>query len=245
VGELVRDAADRARTHRQHDVAVTRDRTDGIGDTGDILHEQRLYLACHAQAAEAVKRAAKHGFRIVYHCSHADEEALDLLEAKKDEIFVAPAIGLIYTRAHEAEKWGIKRGTKKDMGAPAQLERMQKLYPKMRKRGIRVLPGGDYGFPYNPIGTNARDLQWFVELLGYTPIEALVAATKLGGELMGRGDKLGQIKAGYLADLLVVDGNPARDVKILQDASRLALIMKDGKVHKRARALTEPERAPA
>ena len=104
---------------------------------------------------------------------------------------------------------------------------------RMRKRGIRVLPGGDYGFPYNPIGTNARDLQWFVELLGYTPVEALVAATKLGGELMGRGDQLGQIKAGYLADLLVVDGDPARDVKILQDASRLALIMKDGKVHKR------------
>src|SRR5437016_6951991 len=43
-----------------------------------------------------------------------------------------------------------------------------------------------------------------------SPVEALVAATKLGGELMGRGDKLGQIKAGYLADLLVVDGDPTR-----------------------------------
>ena len=210
-----------------------------VAAIGDEAQKCGVYLACHAQAAEAVKRAARHGFRIVYHCSHADEEALDLLEAKKDEIFVAPAIGLIYTRAHEAEKWGIKRGTKKDMGAPAQLERMQKLYPKMRKRGIRVLPGGDYGFPYNPIGTNARDLQWFVELLGYTPVEALVAATKLGGELMGGGDKLGQIKAGYLADLLVVDGDPTRDVRILQDASRLALIMKDGKVHKRTAKLAQ------
>jgi imidazolonepropionase-like amidohydrolase len=207
---------------------------DEVAAIGDEARKRGVYLACHAQAAEAVKRAARHGFRIVYHCSHADEEALDLLEAKKDEIFVAPAIGLIYTRAHEAAKWGIRRGTKKDMGAPAQLERMQKLYPKMRKRGIRVLPGGDYGFPYNPIGTNARDLQWFVELLGYTPVEALVAATRHGGELMGGGDKLGQIKAGYLADLLVIDGDPTRDVRILQDASRLSLIMKDGKIHKRA-----------
>ncbi len=220
-------------------------RDEEVAAIGDEARSRGVYLACHAQAAEAVKRAARHGFRIVYHCSHADEEALDLLEAKKDEIFVAPAIGLIYTRVHEAQKWGIKPGTQKDMGAPAQLERMQKLYPKMRKRGIRVLPGGDYGFPYNPIGTNARDLQWFVELLGYTPVEALVAATKFGGELMGRGDKLGQIKAGYLADLLVVDGDPTRDVRILQDSSRLALIMKDGKVHKRARVLTEPERALA
>ena len=61
---------------------------------------------------------------------------------------------------------------------------MQKLYPEMRKRGIRVLPGGDYGFPYNPIGRNARDLKLFVKLFGYSPIESLVAATKLGGELM-------------------------------------------------------------
>jgi imidazolonepropionase-like amidohydrolase len=103
----------------------------------------------------------------------------------------------------------------------------------MRKRGIRVLPGGDYGFPYNPIGTNARDLQWFVELLGYTPTEALVAATKLGGELMGRGDLLGQVKAGYLADLLLVDGDPTRDVRVMQDHGKLLTIMKDGKFHKR------------
>jgi imidazolonepropionase-like amidohydrolase len=111
---------------------------------------------------------------------------------------------------------------------------MQQLYPKMRKRGIRVLPGGDYGFPYNPIGRNARDLQWFVELLGYTPTEALVAATKLGGELMGRGDLLGQVKPGYLADLLLVDGDPTRDVRVLQDQAKLAMIMKDGKFHKRS-----------
>lgn len=210
-----------------------------VAAIGDEARKQGVYLACHAQAAEAVKRAAKHGFRIVYHCSHADEEALDLLEEKKDEIFVAPAIGLIYTRIHEAQKWGIKPGTKKDMGAPGTLERMQKVYPKMRKRGIRILPGGDYGFPYNPIGTNARDLEWFVELLGFTPVEALVAATKLGGELMGGGDKLGQIKAGYLADLLVVDGDPTRDVRVLQDAARLSLIMKDGKVHKRTAKLAK------
>jgi len=104
----------------------------------------------------------------------------------------------------------------------------------MRKRGIRVLPGGDYGFPYNPIGRNARDLQWFVELLGYSATEALVAATKLGGELMGRGELLGQLKPGYLADLLLVDGDPTRDVRLLQDQAKLAMIMKDGKFHKRS-----------
>ena len=212
-----------------------------VAAIGEQARESGVSLACHSQAAQAVKLAAKHGFRILYHCIHADEEALDLLEAKKNELFVAPAIGLMYARTYEAEAFGITRQVAEKLGAPLALERMQKLYPQMRKRGIRVLPGGDYGFPYNPIGRNARDLQWFVELLGYTPIEALVAATRLGGELMGRGELLGQVKAGYLADLLLVDADPTRDVRVMQDHAKLSMIMKDGKFHKRAlhvRALT-------
>ena len=48
---------------------------------------------------------------------------------------------------------------------------------RMRKRGIRVLPGGDYGFVYTPHGTYARDLGLFVKMLGFSPMETLVAAT--------------------------------------------------------------------
>jgi imidazolonepropionase-like amidohydrolase len=96
----------------------------------------------------------------------------------------------------------------------------------MRQRGIRVLPGGDYGFPYNPVGRNARDLELFVNLFGYTPTETLVAATKLGGELMGL--EVGLIQAGWLADVLLVDGDPTRDVKILQQRESLLKIMKNG-----------------
>ncbi len=204
-----------------------------VAAIGAQARESGVTLACHAQAAEAVKMAVRHGFRILYHCSHADEEALDMLEAKKDELFVAPAVGLLYSRIHEAESFGITRKIAEDMGAVSGLDRMQTLYPKLRKRGIRVLPGGDYGFPYNPIGRNARDLQLFVELFGYTPTEVLVAATKLGGELMGRGELIGMIKPGYFADLLVVDGDPTADVRILQDHDRLLMIMKDGAFHHR------------
>jgi imidazolonepropionase-like amidohydrolase len=203
-----------------------------VAAIGDEARNCGVWLACHAQAAGAVKLAVKHGFRIVYHCSYADSEALDMLEAKKDQIFVAPAIGLMYTRTYEAEPFGIARSGPANLGAAVHLERMQELYPKMRTRGIRVLPGGDYGFPYNPIGTNARDLAWFVKLLGYTPTETLVAATRLGGELMGR-EPLGQVKSGYLADLLLVDGDPTADIRLLQDQEKLLMVMKDGNIHKR------------
>lgn len=189
-------------------------------------HLRGLWLSGHAQSAESVKIGLRHGFRILYHCSHADEETLDLLEAKKDEIFIAPAVGLRYSRLHEAESFGITREVAEKMGVYAEVERMQKLYPEMRKRGIRVLPGGDYGFPYNPVGRNARDLELFVKLFGYTPTETLVAATKQGGELMGL--DVGLIQAGWLADVLLVDGDPTKDVQILQHRERLLKIMKNG-----------------
>jgi len=199
---------------------------------GEQARESGVWLACHAQAAQAVKLAAMHGFRILYHCSHADAEALDMLEARRDALFVAPAVGLLWSRIHEAEAFGITREVAERMGARSGLDRMCTIYPEMKKRGIRILPGGDYGFPYNPIGRNARDLELFVNLFGFTPTEALVAATKTGGELMGR-DRIGTLRPGWLADILVVNGDPTSDVRVLQDPARLAVIMKGGVIHKR------------
>jgi imidazolonepropionase-like amidohydrolase len=100
----------------------------------------------------------------------------------------------------------------------------------MRKRGIRVVIGGDYGFAWTPQGTNARDIEHFVKIFGYSPSEALQCATRIGGELMGL--PVGTVQDGQIADLLVVDGNPLHDVRMLQDRSRLKLIMKDGVAYK-------------
>jgi imidazolonepropionase-like amidohydrolase len=197
---------------------------------GEAAREAGIWLACHAQAAEAVKRALRAGFRCIYHCTYADEEALDMLEARKSEVFYAPAPGLLYARCHEAQEFGIGQAEAERMGAVSGLELMAQLCPEMKRRGIRVLPGGDYGFPYNPVGRNARDLDIFVKLLGFSPIEALVAATKSGGELMEM--EVGQIRAGMLADMLLVDGDPTADVTMLQDISRMPVVMKDGCFHR-------------
>ena len=71
-----------------------------------------------------------------------------------------------------------------------------------------------------------------MNLLGFTPMEAILAATKMGGEIMMRGHELGQIKAGYLADLLLIDGDPLDDVGLLRQRDKLRAIMKDGVLHK-------------
>jgi len=193
--------------------------------------EAGLWLAAHTQASLAVKLALRNGVRTLYHCTYADSEALDLLEARKDEIFVAPAIGVIVATLDAKPPPHIDMRSMKECAKPV-VELTSRLIPELKRRGVRVLPGGDYGFPFNPNGTNARDLQHFVELYGYTPSEALVAATRLGSELMGMGHELGQIRTGYLADLLLIDGDPTHDVRILQDRKRIAMIMQGGRLHK-------------
>jgi imidazolonepropionase-like amidohydrolase len=114
------------------------------------------------------------------------------------------------------------------MGYHRELEVAIESLRKMHKRGIRVLPGGDYGFAWIKHGTNAKDLEYFVKHLGFTPMEALVAATKHGGEIMMRPGELGLVKEGYLADLLLVDGDPSANITVLQDPARLLAVMKDG-----------------
>ena len=89
-----------------------------------------------------------------------------------------------------------------------ELEMCVETMKKMHRRGIRICIGGDYGFAWTPQGTNAKDIQTFVEMLGFTPMEAIQAATKYGGEIMGMASELGMLREGYLADLLLVDGDP-------------------------------------
>jgi imidazolonepropionase-like amidohydrolase len=198
---------------------------------GEQARESGVWLNCHAQSAESVKIAVKAGFRSIYHCTYADEEALDLLESVKDDVFVSPAPGIIYANVYEGEEYGIDRAMAEKMGSVAALEGMQAIYPEIRKRGIRALPGGDYGFPNNPIGRNARDLELFVDVLGYPPLEALTAVTQHGGQLLDLGD-IGMLKPGWMADVLVVRGNPADDVRVLQDPDNLVVIMQAGRFHK-------------
>lgn len=89
-----------------------------------------------------------------------------------------------------------------------------------------MLIGGDYGFAWNPLGTNARDSGHFVDMLEFSPMDAIMAARRLGGEITGMGQCLGEVRPNYLADLLLVDGESLDDVAILQQCDRFSAIKK-------------------
>jgi imidazolonepropionase-like amidohydrolase len=182
----------------------------------------------HARSADSVKQALRHGMQLIYHASFTDTETLDMLEAAKDRIFVAPGIAILYAMLNEAEAWGITRAKATEMGYQVEWEAALESLSRMHRRGIRVLPGGDYGFAFTPHCQNARDLEFFVKYLGFTPMEAIRSATLFGGQIMMREHELGAIKEGYLADLLLVDGDPLANLSILRDPKRILAVMKDG-----------------
>ena len=189
-------------------------------------------VASHARSSESVKQSVRHGVEVIYHASFADEEALDMLEANKDKVFVAPGLSVIIRLLNEGDVVGIDNRTAKNMGYELELEAAVRSMKAMLKRGIRVLPGGDYGFAWAPHGENAKDLEYFVKYLGLTPMETLISATRWGGQMMMRGKELGEIREGWLADLLLVDGDPLSNIGILQDRAKLLAIMKDGEFAK-------------
>lgn len=189
-------------------------------------------LTGHARSCESVKQCVRHGIEVIYHASFMDEEALDMLEANKDKHFVSPGLAWLINTSYNASEWGITPEIAKQMGYHRELEAAVESLKKMHKRGIRVLPGGDYGFAWMKHTTNAKDLEYFVKYLGFTPMEAIVSATKYGGQIMKLGNELGMIKEGYLADLLLVDGDPLSNISLLQDSARLLAVMKDGKFAK-------------
>ncbi|GAB5378231.1 MAG: amidohydrolase family protein [Acuticoccus sp.] len=187
-------------------------------------------IACHARSSQSVKMAVRHGIDCIYHCDFADEEALDMLESARDRIFVGPAFGLVHNCVHEGDVIGMTSEVVEGMGLTRKFEHTVASLTEIRKRGLRVVIGGDYGFSITPMGTNARDIAHFVKYFGYSPAEALECATRIGGELTGF--DVGEIRAGKLADILLVKGDVLADVSLVQHRDNLAMIMKDGVIHK-------------
>ena len=157
-------------------------------------------LSAHARSSGSIKQCIRHGIDNIYHASFADEEALDMLEAGEGPGISSRLASRGSTNtARNAGEYGIKPGTPLTISYERELEHAIDTCRKMHRRGIRVLIGGDYGFAWTPRAPTRKILEYFVDLLGFSPMEAILAATKLGGEIMGMGAELGMIKPGYLA----------------------------------------------
>jgi imidazolonepropionase-like amidohydrolase len=99
---------------------------------------------------------------------------------------------------------------------------------RILKAGGRLGMGGDYGFAWTPHGTYAKELTFFVEYVGLSPLEVITCATKTGAEIMARDHEFGTLERGKLADVLVVDGDVLADISLLENRSHFIAVMQGG-----------------
>ena len=241
--ECIRDGVDTLKINLSGDDFVpfakgetTPTNDDEVAALVGVARDFGKMVACHARSSKSVMMAVKHGIECIYHCDYADEEALDALESVRDTAFVGPAFGLVHNCTREGAAYGMAREVAEDLGLYRMFDLTCATYHEIRKRGIRVVVGGDYGFAMTPMGQNARDIEHFVRYFGFSPVEALQCATVVGAQLMGMEGEIGKVKEGYLADLLLVRGDPTEDVSLVQDRDNLAMIMKDGVLFKDPRS---------
>jgi imidazolonepropionase-like amidohydrolase len=105
---------------------------------------------------------------------------------------------------------------------------MYRVIPKAFRLGVRIAVGTDAGADNVPHGCNAMELE-LLTTIGMTPMQAIVAATRTGAETLDVADTIGVLEKGKFADLLVVQGDPLADIRILQDQSKIRLVIKNGR----------------
>ncbi|MFM6931942.1 MAG: amidohydrolase family protein, partial [Novosphingobium sp.] len=199
----------------------------------DTAHKLGRKVNVHTRSVAGSKMCVRAGVDALFHVEHSDEELLDMLEEAKDRLFVVPTIDLFHQMVTGgAACAGITAEVATMMGVPPLIEASIETHTALRKRGVRHLIGGDYGFVWAQHGQQARDLLRFVDYYGYSPAEALICATRNGGHAMMEGGPLGTIEAGKLADMILVDGDVLADLSILSDTARVVMVMKDGALHK-------------
>jgi imidazolonepropionase-like amidohydrolase len=189
-------------------------------------HNHRHKVTGHCRATEGIKNALKAGYDTLEHGTFMDAEALDMLLARNTP--VVPALQFEYASVERGREFKLPQavidGHQETLEGGAESARM------ILRAGGRIGLGGDYGFAWNPHGDYAKEISFFVNYVGFTPLEAIRSATQTGAEIMGRADEFGTVATGKLADLLVIDGDPLVDIRVFEDRSRFIAVMQGGAI---------------
>ncbi|MBL9168057.1 MAG: amidohydrolase family protein [Verrucomicrobiales bacterium] len=189
-------------------------------------HNHKLKVTGHCRATEGIKNALRAGYDTIEHGTFMDDEAMELLLQRN-----TPVIPALYF-----EKASVDRGPEFGLpqavidGHQETLEGGAESARRILKAGGRLGMGGDYGFGWNPHGDYAKELVFFVKDVGFTPLEVIKCATQTGAEIMGRGDEFGTLTKGKLADVLVIDGDPLKNISVLTERQKFLAVIQGGVV---------------
>jgi imidazolonepropionase-like amidohydrolase len=201
---------------------MTQEEIDAIVDEAHAFHKS---CAVHCFTPQAHRMAIKAGADTIEHMVFHDEDSVERI--LKSRTPMTPT--LAHRTDHAIE-------IRREIGTPEfVLKKMKTIQPscfktfqKMHKAGVHIAMGTDMG--YEPdMGSNAYELEIYVKL-GMTPMEAILTTTRNAAKALKLDKELGTVEAGKLADLVLVDGDPLKDIRILQERARIQLVMKEGEI---------------
>ena len=201
---------------------------DELGAAIAQAHQLGLRVAGHCHGAAGVKAALHAGLDTVEHGTLLDEEAIDLM--KQRGAFYVPTLAAPFHICAGGTASGIPPYAVAK--AESVLAQHRASVRRAHEVGVKIAMGTDCGTPFNAAGRNALELELMTQN-GLSPAEALMATTRIAAEAIDIQDRAGTLEAGKRADVLVVDGDPIADLRVLQDPARIAWVVKAGQVVKR------------
>ncbi len=191
----------------------------------DTAHELGIPVVGHCRGADSVKDALLAGFDMILHGTYMDEEGLEIMIERN--VPLVPTFTFQANLIDYAEKMEASTDYKEIF--EKEIQDNIPIFTKAFEAGVPFICGSESGFSVTPYGDwHYKELEVFVEKLGLTPLEAITCATKNAASAMKR-DDIGLISEGKIADLLVVDGDPSKDVTILGDKNLIKHVFLNGK----------------
>lgn len=200
----------------------------------DEAHRFGLRVAIHAANFVTTAMAATAGVDVIEHGSLIDEPTMQLMAEKS--IILVPTLWVKHDLAERLERWKATPerfpwGDALDLEASAAwfkrcVDRLPTTIALARKHGVRIAAGTDFVMADFPWALLPEEVAYLTQL-GLAPMGAIESATRVGAEVLGLEKELGTVEPGKLADLILVDGNPLHDIRVLANVS---WVMKEGQI---------------
>jgi len=192
----------------------------------DEAHRLGRICSTHARSRDSARDAAIAGFDNLFHASYIDDEGIEA--CLKNRCVITPTLTLLVNLIGASPELA---GASAKSAFQREVEAASQNLHRAWKAGVPIIAGSESGWSPVPYGHwHAKEMEIFVDLLGMSPLQAIHANTLAATRLFKRyGHEIGKVEAGRLADLLIVPGDPTKDIRILQFPKRFDYIFKGGR----------------